>query len=162
MQLFLLNSRDLSDHFKIKPKNNNEQDYSHKYIKVKFRGVVISSKIQIKSVRKDIDINEIEDLIQTERKENPKSSESEMPRDFSTSEYAEMIQHLFFPAFRSVLLPPKYLVDEGIVIQQADRDFLSLDLSNSTIRYYAALIVFSFRAARITRRLELQVRTLCG
>ena len=33
--------------------------------------------------------------------------------------------------------------DEGIVIQQADRVFLSLDLSNSTIRYYAALIVFS-------------------
>ena len=33
--------------------------------------------------------------------------------------------------------------DEGIVIQQSSRVFLSLDLSDPTIRYYAALIIFS-------------------
>ena len=33
--------------------------------------------------------------------------------------------------------------DEGIVIQQSSRVFLSLDLSNPTIRYYSALIIFS-------------------
>ena len=33
--------------------------------------------------------------------------------------------------------------DEGIVIQQSSRVFLSLDLSDSTIRYYSALLIFS-------------------
>ena len=45
--------------------------------------------------------------------------EGENSDDFSTSRYAEMIQHLFFPALRSLLLPPKHLVDEGIVVQIA-------------------------------------------
>ena len=34
--------------------------------------------------------------------------------------------------------------DEGIVIQQSSRVFLSLDLSDPNIRYYSALTVFSF------------------
>ena len=33
--------------------------------------------------------------------------------------------------------------DEGFVIQQSSRFFFSLDLSNPTIRYYSALLIFS-------------------
>ena len=33
--------------------------------------------------------------------------------------------------------------DEGFVIQQSSRIFFSLDLSNPTIRYYSALLIFS-------------------
>ena len=33
--------------------------------------------------------------------------------------------------------------DEGFVIQQSGRIFFSLDLSNPTIRYYSALLIFS-------------------
>ena len=33
--------------------------------------------------------------------------------------------------------------DEGFVIQQSSRVFLSMDLSNPTIRYYSALLIFS-------------------
>ena len=108
---------DFSDYLSISNENTMDTEISKKAdVLEPKKDTITNDRI---SVLESGNKNEIEDLIQTERKENLKSSESEMSRDFSTSEYAEMIQHLFFPAFRSVLLPPKYLVDEGIVIQIA-------------------------------------------